>query len=140
MDILQEPIGKWISVIHRKFQIDINKVLKPYDLNSSQYIFLVELYREDCVTQEYLVNKLHIDKSATARALKQLENNGYVMRSINLLDKRAYDIKLTEKAHAIHSELIDLLSDWNKYLTRNLTSEQHAMVHTLIKQMAEDLL
>ena len=31
-------IGKWISVLHRQAQIYLNRELKPYGLNSSEYI------------------------------------------------------------------------------------------------------
>lgn len=133
-------IGKWISVIYRKFQVDINKVLKDFDLNSSQYIFLIELYKNEKVNQDYLVKTLHIDKSATARAIKQLELNGYVIREKNSDDKRAYVVSLTDKARAIESDLYKLLEAWNSQLTGSLDEETYDLVFESIKQMALDLI
>lgn len=136
----KETLGKWISIIYRQFQMDINKVLKPFDLNSSQYIFLIELYKKDEVNQECLAVNLQIDKSAAARAIKQLETNGYVTRCKNPEDKRAYIVKLTDKALCIKDELNSLLKDWNDKLTRNLSEKDYEMVHDLLEQMARDIL
>jgi|LGVE01.1.fsa_nt_gb DNA-binding MarR family transcriptional regulator len=133
-------IGKLISMIHRRFQIDINKELKQFDLNSSQYIFLIELYNEDHVSQDCLVKKLNIDKSATARAIKQLEDNGYVVRTVNPDDKRSYFIELTEKAVVIQSELYRILELWNLKLTENIDEKMYNTVLNSLQQMSEDLL
>lgn len=135
-----KSIGKWISVIYRKFQIDINKTLKPYSLNSSQYIFLVQLYQADRVSQDYLAKKLHIDKSAVARAIQQLENNGYVTRTVNSEDRRSNIVSLTNKAVLIKEELKAILSGWNAKLTGSLSDKEYDLVYSLLEQMAADIL
>jgi len=135
-----KPVGKWISVIYRKFQMGINKELKKYNISSSQYIFLVQLYQEDGVSQESLSKSLHIDKSATARAIKQLEESGFITRDVNPNDKRGYLVSLTKKALDIETELFDILKDWNRKLTQNLSDEEYEIAYKLIYQMSLDAL
>ncbi|HEY5562275.1 MAG TPA: hypothetical protein VIK72_11070 [Clostridiaceae bacterium] len=52
--------GKWISILHRQFQIYLDNELNSYDLNSSEYIYLVNLVCNEGVNQKYLSNMLII--------------------------------------------------------------------------------
>jgi DNA-binding MarR family transcriptional regulator len=120
--------------------MDINRELKPYDLHSSQYIFLVQLYKKNHVSQDCLSKELMIDKSATARAIKQLESKGYVTREINPDDKRSYFVCLTEKSMNIKKDLRAILSAWNKKLTKSLGLRDYEMAYNLLEKMAVDVL
>ncbi len=135
-----KSIGKWISVIYRKSQIEINKTLKPYGLISSHFIFLIQLYKGDRVSQDYLSKALYIDKSATARAIKQLEASGYVIRKVNAEDKRSNYVCLTEKALSMRDEFQTILFSWNERLTRGLNGEEYDFIYKLLRQMAGDIL
>lgn len=135
-----KSIGKWVSVIYRKFQMDINKELKKYELASSQYIFLVQLYQNDGVSQDYLSKLLHIDKSSAARAIKFLENNNFVIRKVNSNDKRSYNIYLTEKSFDIKDDLFDILEEWNRKLTQSLSDDDYQVAYRLLSQMSIDIL
>ncbi len=134
-----KAIGKWISILHRQFHMELNNRLKEYDINGSQYIYLVQLYKTDRVSQEYLANTLFIDKSATARAIRQLEANGYVTREQNKEDKRSYNVCLTPKSFELQPVLYQMLDEWTEILTESLDGEQYDYVYDLLQQMAEDV-
>ncbi|MGL5752897.1 MAG: MarR family winged helix-turn-helix transcriptional regulator [Paraclostridium sp.] len=85
-----EPIGKYISQIYRKGRTFINKELVQQDMGSGQFMFLIQLYKQDGINQEELTEKLSIDKGTTARAVKKLEEEGFVIRLKDESDKRAY--------------------------------------------------
>ena len=136
----EKSIGKWISILYRRFQMDINRELKPYDLHSSQYIFLVQLYKKNHVSQECLARELMIDKSATARVIKHLESTGYVTREVNPDDKRSYFVCLTEKSLGIKKDLHAILSAWNKKLTKSLGFQDYEIAYNLLEKMAVDVL
>lgn len=136
MENQYEPVGKWISVLYRQFQVYINKELKDSELNSAQFIFLINLYRQDGVNQEELATKLFIDKGAAARAIKQLESNGYIERQVNPEDKRAYKIYITEKAKQIKPRIQEILNEWNETLIGNLSQEEEEVLLKALKQMS----
>ncbi|MFV0466172.1 MAG: MarR family winged helix-turn-helix transcriptional regulator [Lachnospiraceae bacterium] len=136
----QYDVGKCISVIYRKFQVEMNKRLKPYGVNSSQYIFLIQLYKNNNVSQEFLSNKLLIDKSATARAIAQLEQAGFVERKVSEDDKRCKIVSLTEKSHEVQKELWRFLKDWNKELIKTFSEDEYQQVHGSLMQMMENVL
>lgn len=119
-----ESIGKWISVLHRQFQIYLNRELKDYDFHSSEYIFLVNLYENDGVSQEQLSSNLFINKAATARAIARLEKLGYVQRARDPLDSRAYVVTLTAKGKEMQGFIQSKLAHWTKTIVAGLTAEE----------------
>ena len=93
-----ENIAKYISEIQRMGNIFFLKELSHLGLGYGQFNFLMELYRKDGVRQEDLCLNLKIDKGTTARAIKKLEIEDFIIRVNDEKDKRAYRIFLTEKA------------------------------------------
>ncbi|GAA0358928.1 MarR family winged helix-turn-helix transcriptional regulator [Bacillus horti] len=132
----RESIAKWISVLHRQFQVYLNRELKEYDIQSSEYIFLVNLYERDGVSQEKLSESLYIDKAATARAIQRLEKLEYVSRRRDEKDKRAYVVTLTEKGRDVQNVIKEKLGYWTKTLTCELTDAEHQEMLKNIKRMS----
>ena len=85
----KEPTGKYISQIYRKGRASISKGLEQYDIGSGQMMFLLQLYKQDGISQEELTEKLNIDKGTTARSIKKLEKEGFIIRVKDEHDKRA---------------------------------------------------
>lgn len=133
----KESIAKWISVLHRQFQIYLNRELKSYDIHASEYIFLVNLYEKDGVTQEQLSTNLFINKAATARAIGRLEKLGYVQRTRNPNDGRAYLVTLTAKGLKMRNMIQDKLKYWTKVISSGLTPEEADDFVRKLKQMSD---
>ena len=132
----KESIGKWISVLHRQFRIYLNRELRNYDINSSEYIFLANLYENDGVSQEKLSTNLFINKAATARAISRLENLGYVQRTPDPLDGRAYLVTLTAKGLEMRLFIKSKLAYWTQTITKGLTAAAVDDMIQKIKQMS----
>lgn len=131
-------IARWISVLYRYGQSYINKKLEPYNIGSGQYIFLFALYEHDGVSQEELSDHLRIDKTTTAKAIKRLEEEGYVTRSIDSNDKRAYKVFVTQKALDIKTVAQNAHRDWRDILSSGLSEEDKDIVVQLFEKMAEN--
>ena len=83
-----ENIGKYISQLYRRGGAFISKGMEKYNIGQGQFMFLMELYTQDGKNQEDLSKILKIDKGTTARAIKRLEEEGYVRREKDDHDKR----------------------------------------------------
>ena len=70
---------------------------KRFGIGAGQYLFLLNLYKHDGITQEELTQKVKLDKATTARAIKKLEDQGYVKRVKKENDRRAYKLKSQKK-------------------------------------------
>lgn len=136
----KESIARWISVLHRQFQIYLNRELKDYDINSSEYVFLVNLYEQDSVSQEQLSSNLFVNKAATARAISRLEKLGYVHRTRDPLDSRAYLVTLTAKGLEMRQFIKAKLAYWTQTISAGLTPEETEGMIRTIKRMSESAL
>ncbi|MEN2257313.1 MarR family transcriptional regulator [Paraclostridium benzoelyticum] len=104
-------------------------------VGAGQFMFLVELYKGDGRSQEDLAETLNIDKGTTARAIKKLEEEGFLTREKDEIDKRAYKLYLTDKGKSVKTSIYEVLSKWEIYMTTNLTEEEHDIVRTLLRKI-----
>ncbi len=137
-NIKKYSINRWISILYRYGQSHISKQLEFYNIGSGQYIFLLALYKKDGISQEEISGYLKIDKATTAKAIKKLENEGYVKRDIDSRDKRAYKVFLTQKALDINPAIHDVLKKWSAVLSEGLTKDEKSMTLDLLSRMAEN--
>ena len=136
MDKTYEDMRIYISVLYRQFQIYINNNTKDLQISSSEYIFLMEMYKNDNMSQEQLSKNLIIDKSATARAIKSLEEKEYIIRKKDDNDKRTNRIKLTKKGIEIKDRLSNLLEEWNNEITSDIDKNLLNTVIDTINKMS----
>lgn len=136
MDKTYEDMRIYISVLYRQFQIYINNNTKELQISASEYIFLMEMYKNDNMSQEQLSKNLIIDKSATARAIKSLEEKEYIIRKKDDNDKRTNRIKLTKKGIEIKDRLSNLLEEWNNEITSDIDKNLLNTVIDTINKMS----
>lgn len=136
MDKEDREMRKCISVLYRQFQNYINNNTKELGIGASEYIFLMEMYDKNNMSQEELSKSLIVDKAATARAIKSLEEKEYVFRVKDEKDKRTNRLKLTKKGIQVQERLIDLLGQWNSYITKDINIETLNIAIETITQMS----
>ena len=136
MDKTYEDMRIYISVLYRQFQIYINNNTKDLQISASEYIFLMEMYKNDNMSQEQLSKNLIIDKAATARAIKSLEEKEYIIRKKDDNDKRTNRIKLTKKGIEIKDRLSNLLEEWNNEITSDIDKNLLNTVIDTINKMS----
>lgn len=135
MENLFEPISKCISILFRSGTMYFNQKFENLNIGSGQYPFLVFLFKNSGVTQEEMSSKLFIDKGTTAKALKKLEEAGYIYKKEDEKDKRAYRVYLTNEGKEITEVVFKVLHNWNDILTSGFTDEEQAFALTLLNKM-----
>lgn len=135
-----DSIARWISVLHRQFQIYLNRELKDYDIHSSEYIFLVNLDKEKGVSQEKLSASLFIDKAATARAIARMEQLGYVQRTRDPFDGRSNLVTLTAKGLEMRRIIKSKLAHWRQTISEGLSEEQIEDMIAQLQRMSKNAL
>lgn len=135
---VNENIGKYISILYRSGNIYLHKYFEKYNIGIGQYPFLIHLSHSEGVTQEELSCKLFIDKGTTAKAIKKLEEEGYVRREVDEKDKRAYKVYITENGRKIIASIFQILHSWNDILTYDFSEEEKELTLKLLKRMNEN--
>ena len=135
----RRSVGKYISILYRYAQSYIATHLKPLGIGSGQYMFLVALYKNDGYSQEQLSQSLMIDKATTARAIRKLEEAGYVTRQENPADRRAYGVFLTQKAKQIEHTLFQTLSSMTDIFVADLSEPEKQQLFVALEKMTNSI-
>jgi DNA-binding MarR family transcriptional regulator len=135
-----QHIGKYIGEIHRSSCIYFSKKFSRFGIGAGQYLFLLNLYNHDGITQEELTEKVRLDKATTARAIKKLEDEGYVKRIKKENDKRAYKLEITEKATQIKEEVYSIMNEWEAKIRSCLTDEESQELMNLLSKLSKNSL
>lgn len=123
-NIKKEYFGRYISILYRQASVFYSKEFNKFGIGAGQYMFMIHLYKNDGISQEKLSELINIDKGTTAKAIKKLEELGYVERNKDISDKRINKIYLTDKALEIKNEFLTSLNKWENMLTLNLSDEE----------------
>jgi DNA-binding transcriptional ArsR family regulator len=101
----------WLEIkgILRAARQRINAALAPLHLSSAEGDILFHLLTGgDCLRQEQLAERLDIGKAAVSRAVDSLEEKGYVVRIRQTDDRRAFCVRLTDKASAAGGVIVGI--------------------------------
>jgi len=91
-----------IGIIARSLDSISNIEFKEYDLTKGQYIYLVRIYENPGIIQEKLAEMIKVDRTTAARAVKKLENNGFIIRTQSKDNKKEKKLYVTEKGEATY--------------------------------------
>ena len=134
-----QSVGKYISIIHRTGSSFLSKEFSKFNIGSGQYMYLIHLYKNDGLSQEELTEILNIDKGTTAKSIKKLETEGFVMRVKDKNDKRINRVYLTPKALEIKDEFLSFINAWENTLTSNLSYAEKEQALTLLKKITYNI-
>lgn len=134
---MKPGFGRLLSILHRQAQVYINTTLKDFNITSAEYSFLLYLYRQDGATQDEMSSYLYIDKAATARAIKSLEQKGYIIRKKEHTDKRFNHVNLTNKARDYEEAIKQRIFYWSEFLTEDIDPETIKIVFSALEKMVD---
>jgi len=131
------PLGALISLIRRNHVIALNTRLRPLGLSAGQFPILMFLSRKEGIPQETLARHFHLDKATIARAVRRLEDDGFVCRRIDPGNRRAYGLFLTGKGKGIMDELLAIEAAWEEELLAVLPEQERDDVIRMLRILAE---
>jgi DNA-binding MarR family transcriptional regulator len=141
-------IGRNMTVSNKYFHLYLRNELRPYDLNATEGIVMLMMYRhDDCSDDEYIGNtqdeiikKIHYDKGVMTRTMKGLEEKDFVKRNLNPMDSRSYIFSLTPKGLEFKETLINILRQWNNHLLKGIDEHDLKTVERALEIMAKNSL
>ncbi|WP_292391715.1 MarR family winged helix-turn-helix transcriptional regulator [Methanosarcina sp. UBA5] len=125
-----------IAHIYRSHLAYMAKELDAYRVGSGQFEFLLVLYHKDSVSQETLAKMLKVSKATSARAIQNLEKEGYVYRERDENDLRAYRVHLTDKGKEMRNIIFKKLTAFTDILFSDFTLEEKEIFRLLIQKAA----
>lgn len=126
-----------INITARCATLYRERELEGTGLSGCHTPYLLTLYRRPGLTQEELAQDLNVNKSTVTRQLAVLEKEGYVRREPSPEDRRSMLVYPTEKAHALHPRLTEILRTWSAYLTADLTDAERETLILLMSRVSQ---
>ena len=112
-----------------------NDNLAELDLKGCHASYLLEICRNPGISQDTLARRICINKSNIARQLVVLEEGGFVRRQPSQEDKRAMEPYPTEKTLELLPRIRQILGQWSRYLTQDLTEEEVEVLSRVLTSM-----
>ena len=107
------PLIGWIHNISKNQIRYLNTRISEFNLGKEvRYIMMI--YDNPNCSQDDLVNSYGESKANVAKALKKLEDEGYITREVNPKNRRKYMLKTTLKADELVPKVRQISLDWEK--------------------------
>lgn len=135
----RDPLSRLIAILYRQEQSTVSQLLSQYDIAFSELPLIMELYSNQGVSQEYLAQKVQIDKANAARSLKQLEKKALITRERCPHDARAKLVYPTHAALDLKPKLVTIIDQWNALLTQGITQEELELVAQIQRKMINNV-
>lgn len=135
---MDKSITRLILSLARKSQSYIGWAMGKYDLTAAEQPFFMAMQAHEGATQEELTALVGVDKAATARAVKSLEEKGYLTRMQDARDRRQKRIYPTEKAKLLSGDVKHELLRFNAGLTRGIESSCLDTAYETLRKMEEN--
>ncbi len=123
----------------RLFAQALAERINPMGLAPAQFQCLLELWREDGLTQRDLVQRLDVEQATMANTLKRMERDGLIERRAHEGDGRARTIHLTERARVLQGPAQAEALAVNARATAEMSEEEHAAFLDLMSRAVEAL-
>ena len=95
-----------------------------YGISIAQWRILVNLFENDYVTAKKLGELASMDKSTVSRAIKIMLNRGYLVKKVNIDDKRAYFVELTKAGKDLYYEIAPKALAWEADLKSVISDKE----------------
>ena len=136
---MSRSIAHLILSTARKSQMVLAGLVQPFGLTAAEQPFFMALLHCQGLTQEQLTERVGVDKSATARAVKSLEGKGLLTRVQDEDDRRCNRLYPTDKARALYPSVRKALEGFNRQLVQDLNPREVSAVWAALARIEAGL-
>ena len=116
-----------------------NSNLKDQNMTIKELSVLLRIRFDDIATQKDLVDVFNVSDAYIAKLLKKFEDNEYIIRMEDPQNRRKKIVKLTQKGMKKTDELIEVIDEWERKVTSDLTDEEiTALKNILFKIISKE--
>lgn len=110
MSVDMGKLAQNISILHRQYYKDTKQDFNQYGLNPTAVCMLLMIQEYPGSNQQFLVDKLVIDKSHATREINELTTLGYITRTSGV--GHSSELYLTAKGEQLIPTIQKIRSDW----------------------------
>lgn len=137
---LRDSVGHQITRTSRILERRVEDDLRRFGLTRIGWCVLVAVVEEGKKNPSDIANFVGIDRTATSRALRQLESDGLIMREMGRDDRRTTEVNLTELGQSRFDAALPICRAASIHFQNKLTmAELDALKVILAKLSANEL-
>lgn len=133
------PIEKAIINLITSYKNLISKKMRPLGLYPGQDMILLELLKQDGISQNKLVVELRVDHSTIAKSINRMVKSDLVKTVKSTKDKRVTLVSLTTKGRKMAQQVEAIWLESEQNATSGLSSEEQQLFIELINQITKNL-
>ena len=128
-------IGRNLSTIHRLEREFLKPILETYDLPPNSFSIILNIGKEEGLSQKQLCERIGIDEALITRVVKTLIQKQIIYKKRNTNDLRAFQLYLTDKGKELYPSIQQRLDLWWKTLLQDLPEELlESYIQTMTKR------
>lgn len=131
-------INKYASILYRISQTYYDEQLTPYHISSGQQFFLLRIYQHPGISQQELAEKGFYDKGTTARAVKKLEKENYIVRKVDAYDKRIIRLYVSKKGEELVPIIDEVIANWRGIITDGMSKQEAEAIERGMQKIAQN--
>ena len=116
--------GYIVNHMARLFAAALTERIQPLGLTTGQFPILLQLWREEGLTQKQLVERLDLEQATIANTLTRMERDGLILRKPHPEDGRSQCIHLTRKARSLEEPATKAAQAVNEIALKSLRAEE----------------
>ena len=128
-----------IGSISRMLDAIANIEFKELKLNKGQYIYLVRIFENEGIIPERLAEVIKVDRTTLSRAVRKLEENGFILKESDPFNKKIKHLYTTEKGKHVVQFILRENEYSNKIATTQLSASEIETVTNLLSKIRESI-
>ena len=109
-----------------------NSNLKDQNMTIKELSVLLRMRFDDISTQNDLVEVFNVSDAYIAKLLRKFEDSEYITRMEDPQNRRKKIVKLTQKGMKKTDELIEVIDEWERKVTSDLTDEEITVLKNIL--------
>ncbi|MBQ7928343.1 MAG: MarR family transcriptional regulator [Methanobrevibacter sp.] len=136
-DLLETPFEFLIMKLNDICIVSLNRKLKELDLTINQANFLVVINTEESLPQSYISQLLNIRGGSVTKALKRLEEKGFVEINPNPENKSKNIVKITPKGRNATEEFSRAITEIENEIFKDYTSDEQEKLKIMLRDISK---
>ena len=135
---LQDSVGHQITRTARILERRVEDDLRRFGLTRVGWCVLVAVAEEGKKNPSDIANFVGIDRTATSRALRQLESDGLIHREMGRDDRRTTEVRLTDLGQSQFEAALPFCRAASIHFHHKLTEAELETLKALLAKLAAD--
>ncbi|MAY32752.1 MAG: transcriptional regulator [Rhodovulum sp.] len=134
---LHDSLGYYMSLTSRMQERRLDDWLRPLGLTRITWCILLAVENEGLSRPSEIADFVGIDRTATSRALRQMEEAGLISRASARDDRRMTDVRLSDLGRDLMAQATPLAEENNRIAAARLSSEERDELVRLLAKSIE---